>query len=545
MRGYPANADLYACLAVGAIVFSRLLFLIPFTLNPESSVELFSAMQVLDGKTAYKDFYWIYGWFFLYLDRALFRVFGLEMIYIRYGVLIAATLASCVSYLVARSLLPPVSAFFVALFAFAFFVGNFHMSGHMYSILGATAFLGFLLLYCRSENAGWLAVSALAGGFVFINQPGEVGLSTLMGGAAFLFLWAGLNQNRWAPVFIFFIAAFFLDALSYAYFAYQASPQSLIPQIFPQLSGTEMSPARYFSRPIPEILPFQILNARFAGGMKTALNQYLVKDFKFWIVIFSLFVAAGWLGKNWRDRNSISDYPRVLLFFIFAGLLPAKFLVTLAATNPQYLFLLPNFILLAYFLRKVATSHLKKGLGLAVAVLFLFYFVYPVWAYGKLYRSQGVPLDLKYSKDIIVTPYERDFYHRALSYINDSISPGQPIVIASELNSFLYIFSGRQNIFAENYVAFQKTSFAMSRQGMATLPKAMADDLENKLIERIERENVRLLFLPVGYLTESNLARSPFLRYVSKNWKKIREFGDAGKMTAVDSLLNLFLFERL
>tara|TARA_B100001245_G_scaffold192993_1_gene151437 strand:- start:44 stop:688 length:645 start_codon:yes stop_codon:yes gene_type:complete len=181
--------------------------------------------------------------------------------------------------------------------------------------------------------------------------------------------------------------------------------------------------------------------------------------------------------------------------------------------------MLPSYILLALAFQGAIKVRWISTIVYSISLLMcIYYFFYPVIKLGVYYKFQGEPLDLPFAQNILVPKYTKAGYHNVTNYVQQKTRPGQSIVIAG-YNSFPYLFSNRTNIFWDDSFEFVRTPFSPFQKNNTTYPKSFYEKVENKIIERIEREKPAMILIPSEFITDRSRQTSIFIQYILTHWE--------------------------
>jgi hypothetical protein len=141
-----------------------------------------SAERVLAGELPHRDFVEGYTGLLTYLNAFAFKVFGVNLLALRYALFVASVVWVAVFYRAASRMLPTVSAGVVTLIAVFWSVPNYPAAmPSWYNLFLATGGLAALFEYIDSGKQRWLIIAGFLGG-----------LSVLMKTHGMLFVAAGL-----------------------------------------------------------------------------------------------------------------------------------------------------------------------------------------------------------------------------------------------------------------------------------------------------------------------------------------------------------------
>jgi dolichyl-phosphate-mannose-protein mannosyltransferase len=133
-----------------------------------------SAERVLSGQLPHRDFDEVYTGGLSYLHAAAFKLFGTNLMSLRYTLLIFFALWVPALYYCASRFANPYAAGLVTLLGVAWSVPNYPASmPSWYSLFFATFGIAALLKYLESRSSRWPVLAGLCGGFSFlVKSPG-------------------------------------------------------------------------------------------------------------------------------------------------------------------------------------------------------------------------------------------------------------------------------------------------------------------------------------------------------------------------------------
>jgi hypothetical protein len=133
-----------------------------------------SAERVLSGQLPHRDFDEVYTGGLSYLHAAAFKLFGMNLMSLRYTLLIFFALWVPALYYCASRFANPYAAGLITLLGVAWSVPNYPASmPSWYSLFFAIFGIAALLKYLESRGSRWLFLAGLCGGFSFlVKSPG-------------------------------------------------------------------------------------------------------------------------------------------------------------------------------------------------------------------------------------------------------------------------------------------------------------------------------------------------------------------------------------
>ena len=521
------------------ILLKRLIFL-NIGVNFEEAKDLEIIIKISNGEVIYKDILYFYGFFGLYINAIMLKVFGVTDILIpRFIVSLLFAASTIFAYKVALRFLSPFWAFFAVLLGFSGLVAREHTYEHIFAFFGAMVALWGGLSYIFDKKIKNLGYAGIASGIALISQPLPIGILAIFTLISLLTYEYFFRNNRKHHPYLVFILCLSIFPASGALYFYlnDALFISLKSMFLPMFSGNAPNTSQLFF--IPPIMPAGLLSTKGLAELKTVLNKYILYDFRWWLISILFATGTGYSIYNLYQEKMNKHYLAILFLSGFSMVFEIKRILLYGAS--PYVSLFPTFVLLIYFgIEKNIYRYAKYSIQIMTFFLFLLYFIYSPVTYYIHYKKNGTPLELKYAYNVIVMPFTHEIYREAVSFVRKNTNETDKIVVADH-NSFFYLFSERENIFSENWYIFSGTSFHPFR---IPLGKSVSEQLqlENEIIERIKKEKPAIVIIPINYLSLELIERSPFLKYIEKNWSRCKQVGDKSKKTAFDDNINITIF---
>lgn len=177
---------LYALLffLVTALLFGAL-FNRETTLSHSIGYSLYGAERALDGEIPYRDFHTLYPPAIIYLNAAVFKLFGISLYNALFAVFIFKSLTSLAIYLCARQLMPRLWAIAAAAFSLVWLRPNgpFKAVPMHYGALFLALALFLLLRYLENRKPAHLVAAGLSIGLLALFKH-NIGAYTLVGSLA-------------------------------------------------------------------------------------------------------------------------------------------------------------------------------------------------------------------------------------------------------------------------------------------------------------------------------------------------------------------------
>ena len=534
--------DYYLALFVASIVLIKRLLISRYGINWESPMELENIFLVLDGQLIYRDFFWYHGFFPIYWHALIFKILSPEIYYLRLFVTLFAAVTSFFAYRITRFFLSPWLSVCVSLLGFTGLVVSEHTTGEMMAFCCITVSFYFLLQYCNTSQPRSLFFAGLMGGISTLAQILHLGLFALIGGVIAIFCY-GLFGERgyWKNFNIFILGYIPLPLLCYGLLAIFVSPRKLMDNLFPDFASNHASSGASTTFSYPSLIP-TIGFGQSLPELISNFNKYLFINLRWWLIVLVFVLGLIEFLLSWKNKKLSKN--GLLLFgtlVLYGPLFEAKALLIAAPAGKMstYINMLPTYVLLFYLLKQVYGFKLFTPV-LAVGFL-LIYFFYPFGKYYYYFSKNAVALNMTHSKWISVSPYKYDLYHKTVDYIKSNTQEGDTIVM-SGLNHYFSIFSNRYDVFRNQSTIFWQTSFNPVNKAMGP-STSHAYEAENKIINKIEQANAKLILMPDGY-SNAEPKKSPYLSYLDSQWEKAVRIGDYSLLNPYDYEPAIFIYNR-
>lgn len=517
----------FPILVLISLVLIKRLLISKYGINREAPIELENIFLILDGKLIYKDFFWYHGFFPIYWHVLIFKLFSPQLYYLRLFVTFFALATSYFCYLIALKLLSPWKAAGTALLAFTGLLVPEHATGEMMAFCFITISLYCLVKYCETSNTKFIFFAGLSAGIVSLAQVLPLGVISLFGGL-FAVIGYGFfrDQGYLKNLKAFLIGYLPVILISYGSLALFVPIDDLLRNLFPLFFGYDLSPNVYKSLPIPSILP-PIWKSGSLGEVIQILNNYLISNFRWWLIIFVLIWGLIEFFRSLQIKTIPQDKLYILgTLVLYSPLFESKFLCYLGrlGTTPNYINMFPTFVLFIFLLENKVSW--KRFSTMVLTLLVVLFFLYPFGKYFNYFLKNAVPLNLPYTKGIAVSPYKKELYQRTIIYIEENTSTEDKIVFAG-INRYFSIFSDRHDVFRKNILTFAQATFYPSRKISGFLEESF--DIEEKIINKIKKSQPKLILFPKNYMNSVGEKTSPFLKYLEEEWQVVASFGDETK----------------
>jgi hypothetical protein len=543
----PINKNLWVFpVTIFLIVFFKRLLLLKMGLNPEESKDMECIFKILQGQVPYRDFFWHYGYFGLYVNAFLIKLLNLpDVLLPRFLVSIVFALSAVFAFRSASYFLPSSWAFLATLLGFSGLVAREHTYGHIFAFFGVHIALWAGLSFIQHRDNRYLIFAGLASGIALISKPLPLGvLAVLMFIFLIVYLKIFMNETIKRKSWVFILSVLIFPTLGGIYFWMQGALKSYLISSLPMLSGKTAPAKMYFF--VPSLFPTGLTDIANLGEAISILNSYLQGNVRWWLVA-GMFVGGLLVSlfKLNRDKNDLLGLS--LIFLTGFSLVFEIQRILLSGVNP-FVNMFPTFVLLIYlgcYLPKAKI--IKQGFGLFSVTLLFIYFIYSPAIYFKEYIQKGKPLDLKHGKNIILLPYKWEIYRETAKVIEQNSSVSENIIFA-EYDSFPYLFSGRNNLLDgqkgllnEDWYLFTNTSFH-PYQVRRKDPLEIKWALEKEIIKKVQSNPPAFILIPSKFLGPNQVEESPFLNHILKKWKVCKKIGDHSKMTSFDRDYNITIF---
>jgi hypothetical protein len=502
------------------LMFGKRLVLLDTQLNPEEGKEIDSILNILNGKLVYRDFYWQYGLGGPYLLAFLSNLIGSTDITLpRLVVSIVAAGTTFFSYLVARFYIPPLWAFWATLLSSSGLAAREHSYGHGFAYLGMIASLFFLVKFIKLSRVRYrdLVFSGLFASLPCLFKPVVFGVGAVTCGILCLALSAWIYQEKnciTKNLCAFSLPVLMINLPIYGYLFINTSLELLYVSLYPMSSGGVTALQSYGTK---SLLPAFLFSP--TASWTADLNNFLNDNVRYWTVIFTTIGGVVFIAKKMGSTSPLKKYLLLIILILYGTLIEVETILWPDRPITFYINMLPSYILLALFFQRAMKVHWISTIVYSISLLMcIYYFFYPAVTLGVYYKSQGETLDLPFAQNIRVPKYTKAGYHNVTNYIQQKTRPDQSIVNA-DYNSFLYLFSNRTNLFWDDFLIFGRTPFHPFQKNNTAYPKSFYEKIENKIIERIEREKPAMILIPSEYITDKSRQNSVFIQYLLTNWE--------------------------
>tara|TARA_B100000686_G_C16798624_1_gene984250 strand:- start:3294 stop:4955 length:1662 start_codon:yes stop_codon:yes gene_type:complete len=500
------------------LMFLKRALLIKFEINYEEGKEIECALNIIEGKLAFRDFHWQYGPAGVYLVALLFKVLGFVNLLIpRIMVSLFAVATTYYSYRTARLYLNSKWSFWAALMASSGLVAREHTYGHGLAYLGMIGSFYYLVVFFQDRKRSRLLIS---GGFVFLAlaaKPFVFGIGALIAAVFCLIWWEILvcrSSTFWKVVKIFLLTGFVPGAILYGYLITETSLDRMFRELVPMASGTYNMGGGAFFKPL-----FPVLSLSSFQDWIPQINRYLVSNLRWWIIVLTFVGGIVYLLRskvNWGKAPK--QYALLFFLLIYLLLIESETLILVSRPISFYINMLPCYILLAMTFRWLIDRGWVRFVRTTAILFAALYFFYPPLRLGIYHFQNSKALNFPVADTIFVPPYTWEGYHNIVSYVRESAPTDKPLLFAG-YDSFVYLFSEREFYFPEDFTAFVKASFHPYNRHYAELSVDFYREIEEKIVEKIYKDPPGMILVPSGGLSEKNYSSSIFLKYLQKNWR--------------------------
>ena len=275
-----------------------------------------------------------------------------------------------------------------------------------------------------------------------------------------------------------------------------------------------------FMRPLFPALDFSSLK-RFM----TSINIYLVNPFRWWLIIFTFLGGlVYWIRFREAWKSDPHHYFNIFILLLFSLLIENETLILINRPITFFINMLPSYILLALVFVWLKNKDWVWSVRVS-AFLLAFFFFYPPFRMGYFYFQYGKPLALPYAKTIRVPPYSWEGYRTIAAHVARQAPSNKPFLFAG-YDSFIYFFSGRELYFPDDFATFIRASFHPYNQTNDYFSKSFFDQIERKIIERIEENRPGMIMVPSSWISEQTQKYSLFLKYLNDRWQLEKVLSD-------------------
>lgn len=216
------------------VIVALTLFLYSLNYNKGISLhdegrDLCAFEKVLNGQMPYRDFRWVHGPAALYLHSFIFKLFGVNLLYIRQMLIIVIILVLIFSYLLARLIMPRLYSAMAALVAVGYYGFPQYTSDHIYGTLfGLIAVMSILKFVVEGRDLRYLALAGILTGsiFGFMQAMGVFVFSAI---SLYIIL---LGKNR-KHLFLYMALTTFTIFIIYLFFLINVPGNLLFENLFP------------------------------------------------------------------------------------------------------------------------------------------------------------------------------------------------------------------------------------------------------------------------------------------------------------------------
>lgn len=300
------------------VIFSALLYSYGYdkgiSLHDEGR-DMSAFVKVLNGKMAYRDFRWVHGPLALYFHSLIFKLRGINILYIRQCLILIALLVSILSYLLARFLLPRTYSAIAAFLAIGFYGFPQYTSNHMYGTLCGLIALMFILRFILFERKlSYIVASGILTGFIF-------GFMQAMGGFVFaaIFTYILLSQRDLKLLFVYTVFTAITVLMIYLYFIINVPWNLLYENLNPHWRLTLMQALGTFPS------PFIIFQKGFSNQTFNLWRNAVL----FWLPPLLIFIVMILLLFRFKKGsfNSKAENKVLLLFAIYQTFMLIKLFI--------------------------------------------------------------------------------------------------------------------------------------------------------------------------------------------------------------------------
>jgi len=530
-------------------------------MNFEESRDANSYLLAMQGEVPYKDFEWFYGPFSFFIYPFIMKIFGVNLIVLRLGYIIFASLVIPLAFFLARKIMPEFWAGIAAFLSVIFFDVPYYTYNHVFVVLGELGYLLMIIRFTKTKKNSNLFWAGVFTSVTILTKPLLPGAVLVTASIIFLiifndkFVLRKLFKN--CSIYIAGCISLILFYLTNFHFQIIASKVNLLnfftsqwPLLFSDQSTTKLNLNIFhlLHKRLAGVFPIQqILSLSSLSDLKNILvssldNFIFILPFIVPIIILFLYFFSSKFSLN-LSKKIYSDKKLLFIFIIFSMLISSEsFLVT--HIYGRAFTIQVSFILLVYLFYLIKHFYRTRRIFISLSItLFLFYvsflhfFRYP---YSML-KKYTAPLNLERAKGILVTWDEKKLYESLNSYLALNFKNDDKMVVVGYYPQF-YFLTGKNNAFSDEEYIFLRldTQLAFLTQKEETKPLIT---LENKIISRIERESPEILLTVSDNYSDRLHFIAPGLRnYIEEKYFLDRVFGpaDVFGLGGSPSWLNLY-----
>jgi len=537
---------LYALLflLVASLLFGAL-FNRETTLSHSIGYSLYGAERILDGEIPYRDFHTLYPPAIIYLNAAIFHLFGISLYNALFTVFIFKSLTSLAVYLCARQLMPRLWAIAAAAFSLIWLRPNgpFKAVPMHYGALFLAIGLFLLLRYLENRKPALLVAAGLSIGLLALFKH-NIGAYALVGSLAVvafdeerserfsqlagnyrraLMLVAGLAIPV-LPVCAYMFARDALTAMirtlalgpgEFLISRLAATPSPLVALTFFGAMAAAAFAVYVFRSNQMVAASLAVLTLIPASAFLLLANQSLVDSLIFYTPVLTL--AAGLAACLWGRRAGVEDQRALFLVVVFVA---AAFMETFPRfAREQAVAAMPFVALLLFYLLHLfrpAIEELMRPLqtSAALSVLPVMVFLIGARLFGSTYFDE--PFHLKSNTELTVERGRRVYF---------------PAEKASEIDSVVTYLQQRipaaGYFFAQSYAGSSYLFLAdrNNPSGAQFWGGVGVTDLERaETLTSIDEKKVELILTNERDIEAEKY--EPMRRYIDENFQESRRFGE-------------------
>ena len=488
-------------------------------------------VKILDGKMVYRDFRWVHGPSALYLHSLVFKLCGINLLYIRQFLIVVALLVMLLSYILARFILPPIYSGIAALLSIGFYGFPQYTSDHIYGTLfGLVAAMYTLKYFIQQKKTIYLYLSGISTGLVFgFIHP--IGVQVYLAIALYIVL---MSKNI-KLLFQYTIYTALSVIIIYLYFLVNVPWNILYENLNPLWKLKNFT---HVNNNLPSILSI------FPGDLSAAsFNLWRIALLIWMPVIFTGTVFVVLFYRFHKEKFDSVENKVLLLFVVYQPIMLLKLFLDKGIEG--IVFYAQVGMILAVYTSYLLIQNLNKNRLIFFAPLKFLIII----CLGLLYLVEIVPFSIAHYYGF-KSDYKLQF-ERATVYVNSKI--GETIVDTVE-----YIKNNTAKsdkvIFADYYPMF---NFLTDRDNPLydneMTPGVFRDiTMENDAIETIKSSGVKyFVFVRPTFGPEKAEGWGPYVfgktyavslvNYIKENYHIEKEFGD---ISYPPSSLKVILYRR-
>ena len=494
------------------IIFAIFLFLLIQSLNFAYRIGLeefrdYEAYKsILNGKLPYLDFRWLYGPLGLFINALLLKMFGGELIVLRYMAIFAGCIAIILSYRICRFLMPKRAAAIAAFFAvFSFYNLPPHTYNHYYGMISNLAAILMLFRFIKTRRSRSLFFAGVLLNISLLIHPLTFGAEMTASVVAWLLFFAFIARTgikrllRFVLTFLAGTAVFTVPL-----YAFMARTVPLT-RVFELLwSHVNYGPGYGIVFPV-----IRVFAPQETGGGLYALRHAIFNGFvdplMFYLLLFAVPVTAAvsllYSLRKQRDDASVLYLlfltivtVSIVLYFLHISYIGATlFLVA------RY-YIQPPIILLSFLIHRLYTYSVRCGRSTlrsvikvsSISFVAVFLFFYHGYRISDFFLKKWYTVDMTPIKGLRITDDDIKRYVEPSLYILSNSAEGDTLFVA-DYDPAYYSLTGRESIFPEDVYITMTPYFMEMSSRLYPRYEGGPMRMEDLIIKRIENEKPKFI----------------------------------------------------